>query len=403
MRRRNWLIALNAAAGFRRATLCSLARSAEDWMNIAQETIPRTALRLGLPTEALQRAWELQDEAQRLATAEVEAAARLGAHLIVLGDDDYPAALLDHPLPPPVLYCRGSLPRGPKVAIVGSRKMSSYGHDACQLFARRLAEAGIVVVSGFALGVDAVAHRTAMSVADGKTLAVLGCGIDVDYPRGHHTLGQEIARQGAVLSEFPMGSPPSRWKFPIRNRIIAGLASGTLVVQAAARSGSLITAHQALELGRDVYAVPGSIFDPFAAGPNRLIADGAAPVLCPDDILEGLSLSEQLVLFPSTKGMSTLEDRRQDHQPSTTASMSDPPAMSTPTIPPPTGFAGRALAELADGEPRSAEQLAQQLSADIDHVLASLLQLELDGWVRRLPGPHYASTQPSRPTAQIDA
>lgn len=384
MRRRNWLIALNATAEFRPATLCSLARTAEDWMNIPRESIPGVALRLGVPAEALERAWSLQGEALRLATEETEAAARLGAHLIVLGDDDYPTALRHHPLPPPVLYCRGTLPEGPRIAVVGSRKMSPYGHDVCRLFARRLAEVGIVVVSGFAVGIDAVAHRAAMSVDDGKTIAVLGCGLDVDYPRGHQRLAHQIAQQGAVLSELPLGSPPLRWHFPIRNRIIAGLASGTLVVQAAERSGSLNTAHQALELGRDVYAVPGSIFDPLAAGPNRLIADGAGPALRPEDILESLSLSEQMVLFPSAKGASSGSRPAASAAPPT-ATDTQPPS----TAPAPDGFAGRALAHLTGVAPQSAEELAQHLSADIDQVLATLLQLELDGWIRRWPGPRY--------------
>ena len=412
MRRRDWLIALNAAECLQRAALCSLARSAEDWMNIPLTDLPLAALRLGVPTRAIIKARSLEGEVQHLADTEVDDAAQLGARLIVLGDDDYPAALLDHPLPPPVLYCLGSMPAGPRVAIVGSRRMSPYGHEACQRFAQHLAAAGVVVVSGFARGVDAIAHRAALSVADGKTVAVLGCGIDVAYPRGHRDLAQDIARQGAVLSEFPLRSQPLPWRFPIRNRIIAGLATSTLVVQAAERSGSLITAHQALELGRDVYAVPGSIFDPLADGPNRLIADGATPALRPEDILEGLPLGEQMVLFPTVKP-AVGRGSRQSSDPTTggstcqaTASQGAPPQRtaraipqssmasepsrpSGPPKPPPSGLGGRALAQLDLGDPISAEELAQRLGADIDQVLATLLELELDGWLRRFPGPRY--------------
>ena len=164
----------------------------------------------------------------------------------------------------------GRIPDRPAIAMVGSRAAVAYGLEAATLFARRLAEAGLTIVSGLARGVDTAAHRGALAASGGLTVGVLGCGLDVRYPTGTDRLRRQIAGRGAVITEFPLGTPPNKYNFPIRNRIIAALASGTLVVQGEARSGSLITARLALELGRDVYAVPGRIFDSRSAGPNAL-------------------------------------------------------------------------------------------------------------------------------------
>lgn len=384
------LIALNAANNLHRGALCRLARSLEHWMNTPDRHAVDVAFRLGVPSKALKRALAALQNRQRLVDLELARAERCGCHIITLADDTYPPSLLDHPLPPPVLYSRGEIPQGPAVAIVGSRKMTPYGEQATRLFTRHLATAGVVIVSGFARGVDAVAHRAALDATGGRTLAVLGCGLDVDYPKGQRGLAADIASRGAVVSEFPLGSPPLKWHFPIRNRVIAALSTGTLVVEAAQRSGSLITAHLALELGRDVYAVPGSIFEPLCVGPNRLIADGAVPVLSPDDIYDCLPLAQQLVLFPPPTRLDpgtpqrALESTPQASPPR----VAEPPAPS-PVTPPPKGFAGKLLQQL-DDTPRVAEDLAAAADATIDRVLAALLELELGGWVSRLPGPTYA-------------
>jgi len=185
---------------------------------------------------------------------------------------------------PACLYARGSLSDGVAVAIVGSRRASRYGREIATWLAGELARRGLTVVSGFAVGVDAAAHRGALA-AGGPTVAVLGCGLDVDYPRGHFELGRRIVHgeggggaepgpRGAVITEFPCGVEPKAWHFPVRNRLIAALSLGTVVVRAAERSGSLITARRALDLGREVLAVPGAIFDRLSAGPHRLLRDG---------------------------------------------------------------------------------------------------------------------------------
>lgn len=388
MTTRQDLIALNAADNLNRGALCRLARTLEDWMNTPSRLAAEVAFRLGVPNKALKRALTALRERQRWVDLELERAERCDCRITTLADDTYPPSLLDHPLPPPVLYHRGDIPQGPAVAMVGSRKMTPYGDQVTRLFARHLAAAGVVVVSGFARGVDAVAHRAALQANGGRTLAVLGCGLDVDYPRGQRDLAADIARHGAVVSEFPLGSPPLKWHFPIRNRVIAALSSGTLVVEAAQRSGSLITAHLAMELGRDVYAVPGSIFEPLCVGPNRLIADGAVPVLSPDDIYDCLPLAQQLVLFPPSASSDTAS-QRPDVRPAAAPSPTVTPPPAPSAVPPPKGFTGKLLQQL-DDTPRVAEDLAAAADASIDRVLAALLELELGGWVSRLPGPTYA-------------
>ncbi len=363
-------IALNASGRIQRAALCCLAADPEAWRHLRGERqVPHTATSLGLSCEQLRRALALRPRFDELAERELARAERRDCRILTRADPAYPGALLDHPLPPPVLYCRGHIPERPAVAMVGSRRMDPYGERVAEHFGRHLAAAGLTVVSGFARGVDATAHRAALA-GGGDTVAVLGCGMDVEYPSGSAELATEVAHHGAVLSEFPMGALPKPWHFPIRNRVIAALAEATLVVQAAPRSGSLITAHQAMELGRDVYAVPGPIFDDLARGTNDLIADGALVARSPQDILDGLSIARQQELFP-------------------VAAPTPEPAVpaSATREPPPNGFPGKVLSVLTPGAPRTAEEIADATEAKVDLVLGALLELELAGWVRREPGP----------------
>ncbi|HYB53223.1 MAG TPA: DNA-processing protein DprA, partial [Thermoanaerobaculia bacterium] len=194
-------------------------------------------------------------------------------------DADYPRLLLEIPDPPFALFYAGNLERfhSPAVAIVGSRDASRYGRDVAARLAKELSSVGVTVVSGFARGVDEAAHEAALGGAGG-TIAVLGCGIDVDYPREHSRLKSELLRQNLMISEFVPGTEPRPANFPVRNRIIAGLAAGVVVVEASRRSGSLITARLAGDFGRDVFAVPGSVFSPTSAGSHELLRDGA--ILC---------------------------------------------------------------------------------------------------------------------------
>nr|XP_061797918.1 DNA processing protein DprA-like [Nerophis lumbriciformis] len=360
------LIALNAVPTVPRAVACQLGAELDRWQGQRVNDNPAAlAHRLGVPAEHFARVLALRRRAPRLARQQHQRAEQLGARLITIADTDYPGALRDLTLPPPVLYCRGELSKGPAVAIVGSRKMNAYGKEVASRFARELAEAGLTIVSGFARGVDTAAHRGALE-SGGYTLAVLGCGLDIDYPRGQTDLALDISRSGACLSEFPFGCEPRGWHFPVRNRLIAALARGTLVVQAAVRSGSLNTAHHALELGREVYAVPGRIDDPLAGGTNGLLADGALVARSPRDVLECLAL-EQLRL-PTAPAM----------------------APKAPDRPLPEGVPGKLVKALPPGDEATAEELAERLGLPIDQTLGLLLELELGGWINRRPGPVYS-------------
>ena len=208
---------------------------------------------------------------------------------------DYPELLAAIHDPPKRLYLRGDgsprLLSCPAVTIVGTRSCSPYGAQVARRLGRELAAAGAVVVSGLARGIDAEAHRGALE-GEGATVAVLGCGIDRDYPRAHSALAQRIAASGLLVSEYEPGTEPAPWRFPARNRIIAGLAKVTIIVEARARSGALITADFALEEGREVFAVPGEITSALSRGTNELLRLGAAPLVEPEDVIDALGLEK---------------------------------------------------------------------------------------------------------------
>ncbi|MES1241042.1 MAG: DNA-processing protein DprA [Acidobacteriota bacterium] len=349
-----------------------MAREIDRWLG-SSEPAADLARAVGVPEAQMERALALAGrprEVEDAAARELAAAERLGARLVLATGPDYPAALRQLPLPPPVLAVRGEIPGGPAVAMVGSRKADSYGREVAELFARALAEAGVTVVSGFARGVDAAAHRGALASGiggGGRTVAVLGCGLGIDYPAGHAALGREIAARGALVSEFPCDAGPRSWHFPVRNRVIAALAAGTLVVQATAKSGSLVTAKHALDLGREVWAVPGRIFDERSLGPNSLIRDGAALVQHPREILETVVPRSG----PGPRSLPLLE------------------TPAGPEPPPPPGPPGDVLSALAAGSQRAPEELAEATGLAVDQVLGALLELELAGLVRRTAGGLY--------------
>lgn len=224
--------------------------------------------------------------------AEMQRIRRVGAHIITQADDSYPELLQRIPDAPPVLYVRGALAEMDNVAlaVVGTRKPGPYGQKAAHDLAKAVAGQNVTIVSGLAQGIDAEAHTGALE-GGGRTIAVLGSGIDRIYPRANAELAQAIMRQGAIVSEFPLGTPPEKRNFPRRNRIISGLALGVLVVEAPEQSGALITAVHALEQGREVFAVPGSIFNLSSVGTNRLIQDGAKLVTGAEDILNELNVA----------------------------------------------------------------------------------------------------------------
>ena len=226
---------------------------------------------------------DLRREMERIETMQLQ--------VLTLRDDDYPRLLQHIADPPPVLYVKGELLPEDElaVAIVGTRRPTIYGRQAAELFGGGLAKHRITVTSGLARGIDTFAHRAALDCG-GRTLAVLGSGLDIIYPAENKKLAAEIAERGALISEFPLGTKPDGINFPRRNRIISGLSPACIVIEAGDSSGALITAEFALEQGRDVFAVPGSIFSPASRGPNRLIFEGAKPARGLEDVLEDLQI-----------------------------------------------------------------------------------------------------------------
>lgn len=293
-----------------------------------------------------------------------ERAERVGARLLLLRDDDYPAQLRAVPSPPPFLLVRGEMREEDALAlaIVGSRHATPYGVQAAERLASELAARGVTIVSGFARGIDTAAHRGALA-AGGRTIAVLGSGVDIVYPPENRKLVSCVIERGALVSQFPMGAAALAGHFPVRNRTIAGLALGTIVVEAAERSGALITAGYAGELGREVFAVPGPITSETSRGTNGLIQDGATLVQGWEDVVAELSPVWRRCLKEPVTG--------------------EAPA------PAPEGDEARVLG-LVGGQPVHIDRVIELSGVASGRVAALLLTLELKGWVRQLPGQRYA-------------
>lgn len=321
------------------------------------------------PAEAARIAGEAEDVVAPLLAPDLSSTAgdlaRLEAaegRILLLGDPEYPELVREITDAPPLLFARGArVPSAPAVALVGARRASRAGLEAAALLARGLAEAGVAVVSGFARGVDAASHRAALD-AGGPTIAVFGCGIDVCYPAEQRGLLAALLARGTALSEFPPGEGPEPWHFPVRNRIIAGLVRIVCVVEAAERSGSLITARCAAGYGRDVAAVPGSILAPGAAGSNALLKDGAILVRSADDLLAELPEADRSRLNRAVAART---------------------AAARPDLPP---DAAALLAVLDPDEPRDADALIASARLDAARFSAALLHLEIEGLAVALPG-----------------
>ena len=246
--------------------------------------------------------------------AEAELLLKSGVRAFTWHDDDYPAQLKEIYDLPPLIYVKGNLTPDDErsVAVVGTRNPSHYGRQVAEQLVYDIASAGVTIVSGLARGVDGIAHRIALDAGQ-RTIAVLGSGVDIIYPREHTSLSERIAENGALISELALGTRPDARNFPRRNRIMSGMTLGTLVIEAGARSGALITARQALEENREVFAVPGSIFSPNSEGTNRLIRESAAKLVTAcEDVLEELNLSavaqqiEMAALFPEDENEAEL-------------------------------------------------------------------------------------------------
>ena len=277
-----------------------------------------------------------------------------GVRWLARSDPVFPEQLRAIHDPPPGLFLRGSadpeLLGRPAVAVVGARSCTDYGAHVARELARVLAASGVVVVSGLARGIDAWAHRGALD-AGGRTVAVLGCGIDRDYPRAHAQLAAQIAATGVIVGEYPPGVAPAPWRFPARNRIVAGLTRGTVVVEARERSGALITADLALDEGREVFAVPGEITSGLSRGTNALLRSGAVPVTCAEDVLQAIGVE---------------------------------PA-ATPQPEPPAG-APRAVLAAIDRGALTPDEILHATGLPADEVAAALVELELSAHVSAAAG-----------------
>lgn len=301
--------------------------------------------------------------------------------ILLLGDPDYPNPLLQTADPPLMLYLEGrrELLNTRCVAVVGSRQPSALGDENARHFAAGLGEAGICVVSGLAQGIDGAAHEAALNTPGG-TIAVLGTGPDKVYPLGHEDLARHIGRRGLLVSEYFVGTPPVPTNFPLRNRIIAGLSEGCLVVEAAMKSGSLITARQASEAGREVFAIPGPIHAPQSKGCHHLLKQGACLVQSLEDLLSelpvgGLPRNEALALEePSPKAPKSAPTPVPKSAPAPEAAAAPDSAKDHPLL--------RAIGQ----ETVSLEELSQRSGWPQDELNATLLDLELDGHIARLPG-----------------
>jgi DNA processing protein len=282
-----------------------------------------------------------------------------GTEVLTWQDEDYPGRLREVNGSPPVLYVRGDLLPEDEwaVAIVGTRRMTSYGRQIAEKVARTMASSGVTVVSGLARGVDAVAHRAALD-AGGRTLAVLGSGIDRIYPPEHKRLAEKISNRGALISDYPFGTPPEAFNFPPRNRIISGLSMAVVVIEAGTRSGALITASFAADQGRDVFAVPGNINAPQSKGANALIQKGARPMLDPRDILEALNLTK---ITEYRTARTVLPSDAKEAQ----------------------------MFNILANEPLHVDDISSQTELPIEEVTATLALMELKGMVRQVGGMRY--------------
>ena len=347
-------------------TLLSRFGSAAATWNAPQDELERA----GISSRALRNLLAARGKVEPKAVADkVEA---LGASILTLEDEAYPALLRNLDDAPPVLYVKGSLLPDDEwaVAVIGTRKPTPNGLAMARNLAGTLARNGVTIVSGLAQGIDTAAHRAAIEVG-GRTIAVMGTGIDVIYPPQNRKLAAEITGNGALITSFPPGTPPEARNFPARNRLISGMALGVLVVEAPERSGALITVDHALEQGREVFAVPGSPLTPASRGCNRLIQSGAHLVMGAEDVLEALNLT-----------MAPLH-------------------MEADAVVP-ESEAEKTLLEVISDEPMHVDQICRKTGIPIYEVNSTLAQMELKGLVRNVGGMHYVLARESRTAYIVD-
>ena len=302
-------------------------------------------------------------------------------HMVLHNDPAYPAFLKEIHQPPAILYYKGNFIKEPlQIAMVGSRKADRYGLDVAERIASQFSMANVPVVSGLAKGVDAAAHKGAI-LYQGGTIAVQGCGIDRVYPRENKTLAEEILAhpKGCIVTEFPIGSEPAAWHFPMRNRIISGLANGVVIVQAARKSGAYITVETALEQGRDVFAIPGQIYNPLSEGPHQLLQEGAQLITCADDVLRSYGL------IADTKKKEKKTNKTAQAEKEQQMSLFDAKPLSAVTL---SDTEARVL-ELFTAEPLAIEEAAYLSRLSMAELMPVLSMLELYGLIEPMVGRKY--------------
>lgn len=323
----------------------------------AWHATPEALRQVGLGPRTLERLLALRQDIDL--DALWKKIAEQGIRVLTIGDSGYPPRLKEIEQPPPVLYVRGEwLPEDDfAVAVVGTRRITAYGRQITEELSAYLAVSGVTIISGLARGVDGVAHSAAL-LAGGRTSAVLGCGVDRIYPPENRALAERLMTRGALISDYPPGTAPESGNFPPRNRIISGLSIATVVVEAGEASGALITAEFAAEQGRDVFAVPGSILAPQSKGTNKLIQNGALPLLSPEDVLHSLNLSRVGEQKAARKSL-------------------------------PTDDVEMKLMSTLGNEPLHVDEIRDRTGLPVEKVSAALVMMELKGMVRQVGGMQY--------------
>src|SRR3989454_2042970 len=308
-------------------------------------------------------------EPREKAAREIDELAKLGGQVLTLTDERYPKLLRETYDPPIVIYCLGDLAAAlaqPAIAVVGSRRCSTYGRNVAEKLSRELAERGVTIISGLARGIDSAAHRGALD-GRGLTVAVMGTGLDAVYPKENNKLAARIVEQGALVTEFPLATPPVSQNFPFRNRVISGLALGVMIIEGAERSGSLITARLAYEQGRDVFAVPGNITSAKSFGPNYLIKDGAKLVQTWHDVVEEFPAEIKATILAAERG-----EQRTGKARVVEVELSESER--------------KVFKMLNTDEPVHIDQLIARSGLNLGELMGALLQLEMTDRIRQLPG-----------------
>jgi len=322
-----------------------------------------------LPVAAAQAVFS--KAAFRDAQKELALVRKAGCQLIHWEETEYPKRLLEIYDPPPLLYVRGNVQvlNRHAISIVGTRRPTPYGNQIAERLARDLAEHGLIVASGLARGIDSSAHRGACAASRGGTVGVLGSGIDVVYPKENRKLFEEVEKRGVIITEFPMGTYPAPENFPVRNRMVAGMALGVIVVQGAQYSGSLITSRLAMEFGREVYGVPGNITEPVSFAPNQLIKQGAKLVSGWEDVVEELPTEVRAELFP-------VEATTQEERASLFETNLSP-------------VEKRLFDLIRIEEPIHVDELVETTGLTSSETLATLCEMEMRGIIRQMPGKQF--------------